>query len=285
MGPRRGWVVRIACATLLALVSTPPSVGAAGTELIVDGGFEAGPLGGAWTESSDAYGTPVCEETFFCVEQPGSGPRTGDHWAWFGGTASETAVVAQDVTIPAGEALLSFWIEVPECSDLSPGTFSAEIDGAPVFTTDDDDPACGVLGYTAKAMDLSDYADGGIHNIAFTGTFPPGADDEWTSFYLDDVSLADVVATTTSLTVRKTTAKLKAKGTVSPAQSGSVDVTLLRKRRGAFRPVKTVAVTLDPGGAFAAAFNRPRSGRCMVQVAFPGDDDSGPSSASRTLRC
>jgi hypothetical protein len=188
MGHRRGWVIALACAASVALLSTMPFVGEAwaGEELIVDGSFEAGQLAGPWDESSDAYVTPICDTTA-CPDHPGTGPRTGDNWAWFGGIASETAVVAQDVTIPSGGATLSFWIEIPECSDDGGGTFTAEIDGAVVFQTDHNDPACGDLGYAAKAIDVSAYGDGGTHNVAFVGRFPDG--EGVTSFFLDDVSL------------------------------------------------------------------------------------------------
>ena len=67
---------------------------------IADPGFEAGPFGGVWTESSTNFGTPICD-VGGCGTGTGTGPNSGSFWVWFGGIgAFEEASVSQSVTIP-----------------------------------------------------------------------------------------------------------------------------------------------------------------------------------------
>lgn len=51
------------------------------TNLALDPGFEAGPLGAVWEEFSENFGTPICGVD--CAGENRS--RTGSFWAWFGG--------------------------------------------------------------------------------------------------------------------------------------------------------------------------------------------------------
>ncbi len=52
---------------------------------IIDGGFELGPIGGAWTEYSKNYVTPICNLQA-CGNALGTGPSQGSYWAFFGGS-------------------------------------------------------------------------------------------------------------------------------------------------------------------------------------------------------
>jgi hypothetical protein len=70
---------------MLIGLAVPASSGAADQELIQDGGFEAGPSGGIWTESSTNFGTPICSVAA-CGTGGGTGPRTGAFWTFLGGT-------------------------------------------------------------------------------------------------------------------------------------------------------------------------------------------------------
>ena len=58
------------------------------------------------------------------------------------------------------------------------------IDGTEIWRTDGTDPACGVLGYRLVTVDVSDFADGGTHEIMFDSITVDGA-----NFFLDDVEL------------------------------------------------------------------------------------------------
>jgi hypothetical protein len=84
---------------------------------VTDPGFEAGPFGETWDESSAIYGTPLCDVAG-CGTGAGSGPRSGTFWAWFGGFAGghEEGSVSQQLRIPAG-AGLTFYLEQPACDD------------------------------------------------------------------------------------------------------------------------------------------------------------------------
>ena len=82
-------------------------------EVLGDGGFEAGPVVGPWTEASTNFGSPLCEIQR-CGFGGGSGPRSGRYWAWFGGTfAFEQSSLEQDLVIPEGSSTLEFHLENP----------------------------------------------------------------------------------------------------------------------------------------------------------------------------
>jgi hypothetical protein len=193
MGRRTGWVAALACATSLALLSTMPFVGTswgAGTELIEDGGFEAGAFAGIWTESSTNFDTPICDEPS-CTNHGGSGALGGTNWALFGdieANATETAMVAQDVVIqPGSQATLKFSLEIPKCSGSALDTFVTKVDDATVFAANGTDAACGSAIYQEKTIDLSAHDDGATHTLAFVGDFQSLLGG--TAFSLDDVSL------------------------------------------------------------------------------------------------
>jgi hypothetical protein len=159
------------------------------SNVIVDGSFELGPTSPAWAQSSTNFGTPLCNAAG-CGLGGGTGPRTGTWWAWFGGTttAFEVATASQSVIIPVGVATLTFWFEIPSCETGAAGdVFQVRIDGNTVFSATDDDPACGVVGYTQKTVVVSAYATGTAHTVTFTGT----TDDFTvaTNFMVDDVRL------------------------------------------------------------------------------------------------
>ena len=108
---------------------------------------------------------------------------------FLGGIASafEDGSVAQTLTIPVGMSTLSFALEIPSCDGFGVDTFQVSIDGSVVYSTDDLDPACGVVGYTTKTIDITAFADGGTHTLKFEGItdsfFAP------TNFMVDTTSL------------------------------------------------------------------------------------------------
>ncbi|MCB0785431.1 MAG: hypothetical protein KDB87_08920, partial [Flavobacteriales bacterium] len=65
----------VAAATLFAFTSSAQ---------INDGGFEGGAGGGAWTEASTNFGTPLCDAGCGTCGGP-CVSRTGTWYVWFGG--------------------------------------------------------------------------------------------------------------------------------------------------------------------------------------------------------
>jgi len=158
-------------------------------ELVTDGSFEAAPGAGTWIEASTNFGTPLCDLTG-CGNGTGTGPRTGNWWAWFGGipNTTETASVEQSFVIPSGGTVtLTFWLEQIVCD--SPQDFlEVSIDGNIVFTTDGASALCGVLGYSQQTVDISAYADGNSHTMTFNST-TFSANGASTNFFVDDISV------------------------------------------------------------------------------------------------
>jgi len=158
-----------------------------GMNVVNDGGFEMGAGSGAWNEFSSNFGTPLCDIPS-CGTGGGTGPHTGDWWCWFGGTSSaETGSVDQDVTIPSGTANLSFYLEIP--SGGNQGFMKVIIDSDTLMTVTEADTQTYAI-YSQVNMDVSAYADGGIHNLKFFSVTDAGSGV--TNFFVDDISL-DVV--------------------------------------------------------------------------------------------
>ncbi len=160
------------------------------TELVTDGGFEAGPGSGAWIETSTNFGTPLCDLAG-CGTGTGTGPHAGSvYWAWFGGipATTETGTVTQSFVIPTGGTVtLTFWLEQIICD--SPQDFIiVTVDGDTVFTSDGSSALCGVLGYSQQTVDISSYADGNSHTLEFySTTFSVNGGNS--NFFVDDVSV------------------------------------------------------------------------------------------------
>ncbi len=161
-------------------------------DVVADGSFEAGTPNPFWGEASTNFGTPLCDAASCGGTGGGTGPHSGGWWTWFGGidTADETGSVDQDVTIPVGDADLSFWLEIPT-SDTS-GLMEVSIDGNVLFSVTEADASTFAV-YDQVVLDVSAYADGGVHNLMFEGSSTAGA---ITNFFVDDVML-DVVSVST----------------------------------------------------------------------------------------
>jgi hypothetical protein len=159
-----------------------------------DGGFELG-VGGVpfsalqnpfWSKvSSD--GTPLCNVAL-CGTGTGTGPHTGDWWAWFNENTPSMQSISQPINFPVGTAELSFWFE-NIISDSSSDFIEARIDGVPVWTYNGEGPLDGILGYTEITVNLDSFADGNLHTLEFFGqTF--GNNGGLSNFFVDDVSIA-----------------------------------------------------------------------------------------------
>ena len=165
-------------------ISSPDGVNA-----VTDPGFEAGTPNPFWNEFSAIFGTLLCSVPS-CGDGGGTtGPNSGSWWAWFGGGAifgGDEGTVDQDVTFPSGAATLSFYFSAPACGDV--GSFlELNVDGNQEWVASGDDPLCGFVGYTQQFVDLSAYADGGVHNIEFHGV--ELAIGGTSNFLVDDVEL------------------------------------------------------------------------------------------------
>ena len=183
-------------------------------DMIADGSFEAGSPNPEWTEYSSNFGSPLCTIAG-CGTGTGTGPRTGDWWAWFGGINTyEEGYVYQDVTITPGHPTLSFWLENYVC-DSADDYLEVLVDGTQVFLTDGANPACGVLGYALKTVDLSAFADGEVHEIRFHSEIF-ATNGIGTNFFVDDIALDDPVTWLS---------EMPTSGTVQPGEFVEVAVT------------------------------------------------------------
>lgn len=174
---------------LLAFTVLFVNIANAQTQLITDGGFEAGSGGPAWTQSSTNFGTPICDFNN-CGNGSGTGPRTGSYWAWFGGYTGGTEVssVAQNIIIPNGATVnMTFWLEKPIC-DGPQDFLEVKVDGVTVFSTNGSGIPCGQIGYSLQSVNLSSYANGQSHTVEFFST-TFSQNGGVTNFFLDDVSI------------------------------------------------------------------------------------------------
>jgi uncharacterized repeat protein (TIGR01451 family) len=158
-----------------------------------DGSFEATVPGAApgdpatnpfWDAASAQFGTPFCDLSS-CGDGGGTaGARTGDWWVWFGGaTANETGNVNQDATL-TGTPTLSFYLWAPVPSGSGTGTMDVLVDGNSVFQVTQGQAPYDT-GYQLVEVDLTAYADGGVHNIRFESSTV----NDVVTFNVDDVFL------------------------------------------------------------------------------------------------
>jgi PKD repeat protein len=237
--------------------------------VVVDGSFEAGIPNPSWEESSDNFGTPLCSFAL-CGLGTGSGPRTGEIWAWFGGIdVVEESSLAQELMIPSSlSATLTFYLEQSACD--SPDDFlEVLIDDTQVFITDGSSPLCDNTGYTLQSVDVSAFADGSVHTLTFHAQFF-ATNDNISNFFVDDVELntddtpppepCDNPQDIPWLTLLST--------------SGSTDV----------NSSSSIIVTLDSTGLPPATFeallcvesNDPVTPRVQVPVTMTVSEDLGP---------
>jgi hypothetical protein len=138
---------------------------------ILDADFEAGPGGGAWTEASTAFGTPICDEASCGTCGGGCVPKNGVFYAWFGGAnAVEIASVEQTAIFPSGSVVsIDVYIKI---ATPGPGLIDdrlvISVDGNDLATVTAHDSAAYVA-YTKLSIDVSNFADGGSHVVRLEG--------------------------------------------------------------------------------------------------------------------
>jgi len=199
--------VLVAC----ALVVAPFLTGAAeATEVVQDGGFEAAtgnPVNSpAWVEADSEFPSPLCTVAACSTAGSAAPPRTGNVWAWFGGStaAGHTASISQQIVVPAGVTNLTYWYRNGEVIAPFDAQLLVKVDGTTVKTHVEASSA--QPAYTQQTVSLAAFADGVSHTLSFSYT-NGGAGKN--SMVVDDISLnyPDTTLTTkpgpvsTSLTV------------------------------------------------------------------------------------
>jgi hypothetical protein len=168
----------------------PNGVSVCTSTVVADCGFEAGAGGGAWTEASTNFGTPICDVGSCGTGGAPIGPNSGSFWTWFGGIgAFEEGSVSQSITIPAATTgTLTFFVMAPVCSGDVPDFVEATLDGTSVWSIDATNAICGTnTAYTPISVDVSSYADGGSHTLAFHSVV--NGVSGTTNFFVDDIDL------------------------------------------------------------------------------------------------
>ena len=122
-------------------------------------------------------------------DETGSGPASGDYWAWFGGTEiHEESSLRQSVTIPSIASKLTFELEASSC-DSGSDYLEVRVGGIQKFLIDGSSPLCGSAGYSTQTIDISTFADDGVHSLEFHAeTF--GANQDVTNFFVDDIAIS-----------------------------------------------------------------------------------------------
>ncbi len=142
------------------------------TAQITDGSFEAGIGAGTWNEASVNFGTPLCNAAACGTGGGAAVPRTGEIFAWFGGSgdASEMASVDQDANVPAGTtANLLVYVKMPASGDGTAGNYlKAFVDGTEVGMVTAGDSAA-YADYTLWSVPIDAFANGSVHNFKLEG--------------------------------------------------------------------------------------------------------------------
>jgi hypothetical protein len=155
-----------------------------GNNLLEDPGFEDGSPSEVWTESSEVFETPLCDQN--CTEDDGAAPYAGDWWVWFGGVEQmDAASVSQTVVdVPAGPALIQFRFWINTGSGTGDDEFFVSIDDDEVFTVSDLDEGM-YDAYTLVEVE-HEFEEAGDHVVSFGARI---AGDGLSNFFLDNVVL------------------------------------------------------------------------------------------------
>jgi len=162
-----------------------------GTDQLIWGNFEdtvLNPVFGnySWWQFSSNFGTPLCTQSL-CDNSGGTAlPYSGEYWTWFGGTdAAEYAYIFQGFRLLPGSATLRFYIWTGRL--LNPNaSLEVLVDGNTIWTAN---LASYQSGYTLVQLDMSAYADGAVHDLAFEAQLNAAAADQVTNINIDNVEL------------------------------------------------------------------------------------------------
>lgn len=137
-------------------------------QIVADGGFELGAPNPVWDEFSTNFSSPICSADQ-CTDFFGDAFE-GDWWAWFGGANMlEIGYLRQDVTIPSGTAMLTFWLDITANSGNGVDFLTVSLDRAVLFTVLESDVGK-YHPWTEVTIDISPFADGQSHLLSFDST-------------------------------------------------------------------------------------------------------------------
>jgi subtilisin family serine protease len=144
----------------------------------------------SWPSTDSAVGTPFCSGPA-CVQSGVPISRTGEWWAWFGGTSSGTsysASIEQSVVIPAGSTsrYLHFWALRTTAATSATTTLRALVDGTVIASYPK--PTANDSAYQHYALELpASVSDGGSHTIKID--FSKSGSGSTGNVHLDDVTI------------------------------------------------------------------------------------------------
>ncbi len=218
---------------------------------LVDGGFEAGTPSPAWVEASTNFGSPICQAASCGF----SGARSGSAWAFLGGaTSPETGSLAQNVTLTAGIAKLTFHLWAPAASGNSTDDLRVLVDGQEIFRALEQEPAYR-QDYIRVERDLSAFADGSPHELRFAAQ--TSGQPAHTNFFVDDVAVSVCTAVIENPEIRISDVA------ITEGNAGTFDAVFTVSLSGASRREVSVDFVTAPGTAGEGSDYLPRSGRMV----------------------
>lgn len=169
--------------TYCAFDSADLCVGAVG-----DPSFESGTPNIAWDSDDNQFPglLPICDEATCGLDAA----LSGDFFLWFGGFdmgMNTDGYAEQDIVIPTAAASLSMYLHMATVTTVNPENDFVEVlvDGNQEFIATGADAAM-YSTYTEVLVDVSAYADDGVHTVRVAGVT---AGIELTNMFVDDVTL------------------------------------------------------------------------------------------------
>lgn len=173
------------------------------SQILLDPSFEATDSTSfenpSWPSFESAVGTPFCTGPA-CVTGGTNLARTGNWWAWLGGTSNGTsynAWVKQDVTIPSGPTprYLHFWAIRTVPAATATTTLTVSIDNTVLQTYPK--PTANDSTYVGYSLPVpAALMDGGVHTVKID--FTKSGSGSTGNVHLDDVTI-DCSATATEV--------------------------------------------------------------------------------------
>jgi len=155
---------------------------------ITDGSFELGTPNPVWNEIDSLGSSPICSHATCGPPDFPSQPHTGEYFAWFGSAfLARISALEQTLIIPVGTRTLNFWLQIPSAEGS--GSLQVNLDNNFIFSVTEADVA-DYSDYTQVAVDISAYADDGVHYLGF-GSIVLG--DGAMRFFVDEVCLANTL--------------------------------------------------------------------------------------------
>ncbi len=170
-----------------------------GAQYLAAGGFEGGTEDEfgivdhpEWVEEDNVFGSPICSAACLTGGAGSAGPRTGSHWAWFGGVSGlEQEQSLSQIRTFATEpitAALSFYVWVGAFENET-AELIARFDGVRVFTLAQFNQDDFADGYTRVVVPLPDPVTADPHEVRFEYESEASSGEALTNVNVDDVSV------------------------------------------------------------------------------------------------